>query len=104
KKIDLSEVSSVDSLEHLLREKVSTLNVAAIADYKKTAIESAISDQDLIVFLKHFDNKGLLAIAASYLKGRRLSDFEQWLSRALSKQSSSIKTAIGEVLPDLNVN
>ncbi|KON51921.1 ABC transporter ATP-binding protein [Vibrio parahaemolyticus] len=104
KKIDLSEVSSVDSLDHVLREKVSTLNVAAIADYKKTAIESAISDQDLIVFLKHFDNKGLLAIAASYLKGCRLSDFEQWLIRALSKQSSSIKTAIGEVLPDLNVN
>ncbi|MFA0570326.1 AAA family ATPase [Vibrio gallaecicus] len=105
KKIDLSKASSVDTLDQALQEKVSALNIAAIADYKKTAIENAILENDLSVFLKHFDNKGLLAIAASNLKGCRLIDFEQWLLRALSKQNSgSLKTAIGEVLPDLDAN
>jgi hypothetical protein len=103
KKVDLSNASSVNMLNDILQEKVSALNISEIADYKKTAIESAISDKDLSGFLKHFDNKGLLALAAIHLKNCRLIDFEQWLLRTLSKQKGdSVKSAIGDLLPNLD--
>lgn len=102
KKVDLSRASSVGELSTILDSNLSELNITAISDFKQREIEKAIENKDLYLLLKHFDNKGLLALAATNLKGCRLTSFEQWLSRILSQQSNNeVKVAIKEQLPNL---
>ncbi|EKF9208387.1 AAA family ATPase [Vibrio cholerae] len=102
KKVDLSNATSVEALSSVLESKLAELNILAISDLKQTEIERAIANKDLYAFLKHFDNKGLLALAATNLKGCRLATFEQWLSRILSQQSCNVvKVAIKAQLPNL---
>lgn len=102
KKVDLSNATSVEALSSVLESKLAELNILAISDLKQREIERAIANKDLYAFLKHFDNKGLLALAATNLKGCRLATFEQWLSRILSQQSCNVvKVAIKAQLPNL---
>ncbi|MGL6405310.1 hypothetical protein ACSZM7_03765 [Aeromonas veronii] len=103
KKVDLSSASSVEELSSILDLKLSELNISAIYDFKKKEIDNAIENKDLYTLLKHFDNKGLLALAATNLKGCKLSNFEQWLSRILSQQgNNAVKVAIRQQLPNLD--
>ncbi|MGE4390792.1 MAG: AAA family ATPase [Aeromonas sp.] len=103
KKVDLSSASSVEELSSILDSKLSELNISAISDFKKKEIDNAIENKDLYTLLKHFDNKGLLALAATNLKGCKLSNFEQWLSRILSQQgNNAVKMAIRQQLPNLD--
>ncbi|MDN4714184.1 hypothetical protein QYZ39_11015 [Vibrio parahaemolyticus] len=105
KKVDLSNASSVEMLSTVLESKLAELDITAISNHKKTEIEGAIKNKDLPSLLKHFDNKGLLALAATNLKSCRLANFEQWLSRVLSQQGNNVvKDAIKEQLPSLEAN
>ncbi|TOE46183.1 ABC transporter ATP-binding protein, partial [Vibrio parahaemolyticus] len=65
KKVDLSNASSVEMLSTVLESKLAELDITAISNHKKTEIEGAIKNKDLPSLLKHFDNKGLLALAAT---------------------------------------
>lgn len=105
KKVDLGNSTSVEELNENLQTEVSTLDIASMATSKKEAISSSMTNRDLALFLQHFDNKGLMALAASQLKGCRLNDFEQWLVRSLSSPKESLITlAIKSVLPRIEVN
>jgi ABC-type cobalamin/Fe3+-siderophores transport system ATPase subunit/BMFP domain-containing protein YqiC len=99
KKIDLSEASSVTELENKYNTETALLNINDIASLVTDKINQALADQDLIKLLENYDNKGLLALAAS-LKNCRREAFESWLVRVLSNNSvPDLTTSIKEILP-----
>lgn len=100
KKIDLSNASTVDSLVNKYSREIAALDISAIAKSASCSIQSAINNRDLTKLLIHYDNKGLMALAATHLKRCRLSDFEAWLVRVLrNKKFPAITKAIRESLP-----
>ena len=102
KKVDLTDAKSVEDLSTVLGSKLSELDISAISNNKRQEIQNAVTKHDLSALLKHFDNKGLLALAATNLKGCRLPHFEQWLSRVLSQQADNVvKNAIKEQMPEV---
>lgn len=102
KKVDLSNANSVEMLNDLLKKEVSILNIEEIGSYAKEKINTAIAKNDLTLLLKSFDNKGLMALAATQLKNCRLADFEQWLVRILNSQNQNFITSeIKNLLPTI---
>ncbi|HGY9617668.1 AAA family ATPase [Vibrio harveyi] len=102
KKVDLTDAKSVEELSTVLGSKLSELDISTISNTKRQGIQDAVTKHDLSEFLKHFDNKGLLALAATNLKGCRLAHFEQWLSRVLSQQADNVvKRAIKAQMPEV---
>ncbi|HAS6154460.1 TPA: AAA family ATPase, partial [Vibrio vulnificus] len=102
KKLDLTDAKSVEELSTVLGSKLAELDISTISNTKRQEIQDAVNKHDLSAFLKHFDNKGLLALAATNLKGCRLAHFEQWLSRVLSQQTDNVvKHAIKEQMPEV---
>ena len=93
KKINLSGADSVSTLNEHLISQVESLNIKELAESARNKIDTAIFNNDLTALLEVYDNKGLIAIAASHLKNCRKYDFEEWLIRALSnpKESGVVK-------------
>ena len=69
-------------------------------------IKSAIENDDLRSLLTIYDNKGLLALAAQYLKNSKRIAFEGWLTRMLRDEakSPSLAEALKTVLPMVMAN
>lgn len=103
KKIDLSGAATIGEIATEYSRLTSELDVTAIANAARMRIASAIALDDLPALLKSFDNKGgLLAAAASYLKGTRKDSFEEWLVRVLQKQTHQpLIDALRHALPQL---
>lgn len=100
KKIDLSDASTVDSLVDKYSKETASLNISEIAKSASWNIQSAIDNRDLSKLLIHYDNKGLMALAATHLKRCRLPDFESWLVRVLrNNKFPTLTEAIRESLP-----
>lgn len=100
KKIDFSEAKSVAEIATEYRNRTAALDINAIAQQIISRIDKAIRDGDLPTLLANYDNKGLMALAASSLKGTRLENFESWLMRVLRNNSvPAIVSAIQNVLP-----
>lgn len=54
------------------------------------------------LLLENYDNKGMMALAASHLKRCRLADFEHWLVRVMRNSSvPGLIEAIRETLPEV---
>jgi hypothetical protein len=54
------------------------------------------------LLLANYDNKGLLALAATHLKRTRLRDFENWLTRILrNDKAPAVTAAIRASLPNV---
>ncbi|HGS4906354.1 TPA: hypothetical protein ACMDSP_004373 [Vibrio parahaemolyticus] len=80
--------------------QVESLNIEELAESARDKIDTAISNNDLTMLLEVYDNKGLIAIAASHLKNCRKDNFEEWLIRVLSNpKESSIVAEIKNSLP-----
>lgn len=99
KKIDLSKASSVAELERKYNTETALLNINDIANLVTDKINQALLDKNLIKLLENYDNKGLLALAAS-LKDCKRKAFESWLVRVLNNNSvPDLTTSIQEILP-----
>ena len=61
----------------------SGLDIRKLAAYAEENIRQAIEKYDLPKLLAYFDDKGLLAIAASKLRNTGKKQFENWLTRVL---------------------
>lgn len=100
KKIDLSAADTVDAIATEYSLKTAVLDIRSIAAGARTRIESAIRANDLPALLAIYDNKGMIALAATYLKSSRKDQFEAWLVRALrSNKQPALVAAIRSYLP-----
>ena len=96
----LSGAADIQGITGTYTTKTSEINIADIAKTAKDRIEKALRDQDLPLLLANYDNKALLALAATHLKRQRLDDFESWLTRILrNDKAPAVAAAIRGALP-----
>jgi ABC-type cobalamin/Fe3+-siderophores transport system ATPase subunit len=93
KKIDLSSAKTVEALRVVYSACTEALDVEGISATRSGEIHQAISERDLSKLLAVYDNKQLLALAASHLKACRKDRFEGWISRSLRNNSCPELTA-----------
>ena len=102
KKVDLSEAETIDELEENYRSRTEALNIKSISNQATEQIKQAIEERDLPKLLSYYDNKGIIALAASKLKNCRKQAFESWLTRILRNNSvPSVSEAIRSQLPKI---
>ncbi len=102
KKLDLSGARTTDEIENEYTQRTGDLNVRGLTERFKDEIRQAIADRDLPRLLALYDNKGLMALAASKLKSCRQKDFESWLMRALRNRTApDVVEAIVRYLPTM---
>jgi len=103
KKVDLSDASDISGITGTYARKTAEIDIAHIAETAKDRIEKALRDRDLPLLLANYDNKGLLAFAATHLKRQRLVDFESWLTRILrNDKAPAVAAAIRGALPNIH--
>ncbi|MBB4274675.1 hypothetical protein [Rhizobium mongolense] len=102
KKLDLSAARTTDQIEEEYKQRTGELDVRALAGQFKDEIGQALKERDLSRLLALYDNKGLMALAASKLKSCRQRDFESWLTRTLiNKTAPGVVDAIVRHLPKI---
>lgn len=103
KKVDLRSAQTASQLKELLHQEVSTLNIEELDVYARKTINEAIENRDVSKLLSLYDNKGLLAIASTHLKGTRRSEFEHWLIRLFNSQKASpVIEEVKKILPEVS--
>jgi hypothetical protein len=76
------------------------LHIPAISAAATARIQRAIDERDLVQLMACYDNKGLMALAATQLKGTNVSNFKSWLGRVMrSGLVPELSDAIRQVLP-----
>jgi hypothetical protein len=102
KKIDLSFAKTEAQLAAEYASGVATVDISKIGQACRAEIQNAIRDGDLAKLLTVYDNKGLLAVAASRLKNTPKEAFEGWLTRVLMNgKVPKVVAAIRAVLPQI---
>lgn len=105
KKIDLSSASTIELLRGEYAARTGALDIEGIADIRTGEIHQAISEQDLPKLLRLYDNKQLLALAATHLKGCRKDRFEGWVARCLRNDTNpELMTALRAYLPQIEAS
>lgn len=88
KKLDLSSARTADEIENEYKQRTGELDVRGLTERFKDEVRQAIGERDLSRLLALYDNKGLMAFAASKLKSCRQKDFESWLTRTLRNRTA----------------
>lgn len=102
KKVDLSDAETILDLQQKYSNETGSLNIEEIAEESRNRIASAIETKDLPLLLRNYDNKGMIALAATHLKRCRRQDFESWLVRTLRNESiANVSASIKGLLPDI---
>ncbi|MBB2158239.1 ATP-binding protein [Gluconacetobacter diazotrophicus] len=102
KKLDLSGARTTDEIESEYTQRTGELDVRGLTERFKGEIRQAIAERDLSRLLALYDNKGLMALAASKLKSCRQKDFESWLTRVLRNRTApGVVEAIVRHLPTM---
>ncbi|MEP2891264.1 AAA family ATPase [Tateyamaria sp.] len=102
KKIDLSAAKTVEDLKGEFTARTGALDIESIAVKRTAEIEKALSEKDLPKLLAYYDNKGLIPIAATHLKGCHKDRFEGWISRSLQNGSCpQLTEALSNHLPEI---
>lgn len=102
KKIDLSEADTVEALAERYTQQTANLDIESIALEATNRINQAIENKDLPLLLANYDNKGMMALAATSLKGCSRRSFEQWLVRVLRNNNvEGLIESIQEILPEI---
>lgn len=104
KKVDLSSAATVADIAAEYARQTAALDVAAIGAEAEARIRQAIAADNLPAFLRAYDDKGFLAIAAKHLKSTHPKDFTAWLSRVLRNDNvpaltAAIRGHVPEVTP-----
>jgi len=106
KKIDLSKPKNIADLENRYLTETENLNIKSIAEEASAKIHSALKNENLHELLACYDDKGLLALAASHLKKTKLDDFKEWLTRNLRDETTApdLIAALQKVLPMMPIS
>lgn len=100
KKIDLSSAITAKEIAAEYKIQTSAIDIISISAESELNIRQAISHDNLPAFLRAYDDKGFLAIAARYLKSTNQRDFVAWFSRVLRNDSApNVVAAIRGHLP-----
>jgi ABC-type dipeptide/oligopeptide/nickel transport system ATPase component len=101
KRLDLSDSKSINDLHEKYLAETSNLNVQDIAAVADKKIQAALTNNDLNSLLTIYDNKGLFALAAKYLRQTKKDAFEAWITRILRDETSApnLVAALRKVLP-----
>lgn len=105
KTIDLSAADTMDGIADEYSRKTAGLDIRSIAASARARIDNAILSGDLPALLANYDNKGMINLAATYLKSSKKDQFEAWLVRALrsNKQATlvaALKSCLPAILPE----
>jgi len=101
KKVDLSDSADVAGLQARYISATAEIDIPAIASQRTQDIKDAIAAQDLPKLLEFYDNKGLIALAASHLRNQRRDNFEEWVVRSLRNDTCPpLKESLKAVLPE----
>ena len=102
KRIELREAETIADLATQTAQPLAALDINIIADNARVELVKAKSNKDLTALIARYDNKGLFALAALYLKRTRASHFEDWLTRVLlNNKAPAVLVAIRAALPSL---
>ncbi|RRN02377.1 AAA family ATPase [Bibersteinia trehalosi] len=107
KKVDLSRARNSEEVTSILNENIEVLKTQYVEQWVseiRDNIQNLLQNSDLDSLLKLYNNKGLLAEAASILKGSRKDHFESWIMRQMKNKESSLIRIIKENLPDLRTS
>lgn len=107
KKVDLSRARNSEEVTSILNENIEVLKTQYVEQWVPETegnIKNLLQNSDLDNLLKLYNNKGLLAEAASILKGSRKDHFESWIMRQMKNKESSLIRIIKENLPDLRTS
>lgn len=100
KKIDLSNSHGISHISADYQSRVNEINIENIAASARARINQALQERDLAKLLANYDNKAMIAMAASCLKSSKLVDFENWLIRVLrNNKVPPLTAAIRNFLP-----
>jgi hypothetical protein len=102
KKVDLSAGMNLDSLKICYNAATAEIDISTIASQRTNEINDAIAAKDLSKLLEYYDNKGLLALAASHLRNQKRETFEAWLIRSLRNDTClPLKESLKAALPNI---
>lgn len=101
KRIDVSSKTTFDEIDEAIQSVAAEISAVSIAQEIQDRIDLAVANGDTAALLAIIDDKGLLAKAASLLRGNRKSDFESWIVRDLNRNGSTILPVIRNALPSL---
>jgi len=102
KKLDLSAARTTDQIEEEYKQRTGELDVRLLARQFKDELGQALRERNLSRLLALYDNKGLMALAASNLKSCRQKNFESWLTRTLRNRTApGVVDAIVRHLPKI---
>lgn len=102
KRINLDAKNSVSELDAKYAQHAENFDIRALAADAEYRISTAIENEDLPGLLIWYDNKGLLALAATHLKGTKVNSFKEWLGRILRQDAApGLTAALRNALPKL---
>lgn len=105
KKVDLSAGTTIADLQASYASATADVDIASIAAQRTQEIEAAIAANDLTKLLEYYDNKGLLAIAASHLKNQKREAFEAWMIRSLRNDTCPpLRVSLSAALPTITAS
>lgn len=102
KRVDLSGAENEADLSTEFSKGIAAVDIQQIANTRRRQIQEAVAAEDLPALLALFDNKGVLAVAASKLKSTSKEAFDSWLTRVLANNRvPSLVSAVRAILPKL---
>lgn len=104
KKVDLSSSIDLAGLKDCYSGATDDIDIDGIASQRTQEIKGAISRRDLPKLLEYYDNKGLVALAATHLRNQRRDGFKEWVVRSLRNDTcpalrDSLKAQLPEITP-----
>lgn len=105
KKVDLSDSANLVDLQGRYNAATAGIDIPTIASRRTQEIKDAITAKDLPKLLQYYDNKGLIALAASRLRNQRRDSFEEWVVRSLRNETCPpLKQSLKVVLPEITAS
>ena len=102
KNSDFQKAATVSELRSHVKSRTENLDVQAMADQITKQLQTSITERDLKGILAYYDDKGLLALAASHMRKCRKVEFIEWLTRILRKGTvNRVSRAIKSQLPTI---
>ncbi len=104
KKVDLSSSTDLTGLKDCYSGATDDIDIDGIASQRTQEIKGAISERDLPKLLEYYDNKGLVALAATHLRNQHRDRFKEWVIRSLRNDTcpalrDSLKAQLPEITP-----
>ncbi|HEV2524078.1 MAG TPA: AAA family ATPase [Gammaproteobacteria bacterium] len=99
-KINFSTSKNVSDLYSDYSKKTAAINIQDIADSRRKALRECIAKRDLDCLASLYDNKGLVSIVSSKIRGSKSPSFQSWIVRILGN-SVPIRGAFKKILPQI---